>query len=779
MKKLSLVLFSLFTCLLMQAQAPAFPGAEGHGRYATGGRGGKVIHVTNLNDSGTGSLRAAVSGSAKKIIVFDVGGVIALRSNLNIGANTTIEGQTAPSPGITLRYYTVNPNGNNIIMRFIRIRRGQEKDVNDGADASTARHFTNILLDHCSLSWSIDEVASFYDNNNFTMQWCTIGESLNNAGHGKGAHGYGGIWGGKLASFHHNLILHVNNRSPRFNGARYDWEGYTSNAKYNDYKWENTVQAENVDFRNCVVYNCGNGCYGGPGGGQINMVNNYFKSGPAASTSRLTTVTVGASGNSEGYPKYWTMTSRYYLSGNQINENTNAGWSYMSYDDGTYLINGVRCSPDPNHYYGSNVTYYKNSAGKDCVPIKLDEPAPTGEVTTHATMTAYEKVLHYAGASLIPDEVDTRYVYETENATALYSGSKTNKPGRIDLVSDVKGYTEANFGTGSRSASFDTDKDGIPDAWETANGLNPSDPSDALLYSLDPAKYYTNIEVYCNSLVQEIMVNGNADAEDAVKEYYPEYKNEKGNTVEAINPDVAIIDQPDEKDITANGDITWELTTAIPDTKMVAGIVEGNANSYISQALMTLGNNLVPNSTRNINGKTLVSLKSTAKESSAETNAVNFTINVKENFKFMPNKIQFLISRIGTDSGVADVSWQNKNGTISLARGMELNRNSSDKGWYTEYNEEVSTIAAATGEQKMIINIYNVNAGKETAIGNVVISGVITSLVSGIEELEHAEAISTEYYNLQGMRILNPHHGIFIKKETLPNNKKVTQKINL
>ncbi|MBQ2130856.1 MAG: pectate lyase, partial [Prevotella sp.] len=163
MKKLSLVLFSLFTCLFMQAQAPAFPGAEGHGRYATGGRGGKVIHVTNLNDSGTGSLRAAVSGSAKKIIVFDVGGVIALRSNLNIGANTTIEGQTAPSPGITLRYYTVNPNGNNIIMRFIRIRRGQEKDVNDGADASTARHFTNILLDHCSLSWSIDEVASFYD----------------------------------------------------------------------------------------------------------------------------------------------------------------------------------------------------------------------------------------------------------------------------------------------------------------------------------------------------------------------------------------------------------------------------------------------------------------------------------------------------------------------------------------------------------------------------------------------------------------------------------------
>ena len=777
MKKLSIVLFSLFISLFAQAQAPAFPGAEGHGRYATGGRGGNVIHVTNLNDSGTGSFRQAVSGSAKKIVVFDVGGVIALKSNVNIGANTTIEGQTAPAPGITLRYYTVNPNGNNIIMRFIRIRRGQEKDVNDGADASTARHFTNILLDHCSLSWSIDEVASFYDNNNFTMQWCTIGESLNNAGHNKGAHGYGGIWGGKLASFHHNLILHVSNRSPRFNGARYDWEGYTSNTQYNEYKWENPVQAENVDFRNCVVYNCGNGCYGGPGGGQINMVNNYFKSGPAGNTTRLTTVTVGANGNAEGYPKYWTMTSRYYLSGNQIDENTNAGWNNMSYDSGTYLINGVRCSPDPNHYYGDKVNYYKNSAGKDCVSIKLDEPAPKGDVTTHPTAIAYEKVLGYAGASLVQDDVDARYVYETENATALYTGSKTGKPGRIDLVSDVKGYTESNFGTGKRESTFDTDKDGIPDEWEKANGLNPNDPSDALVYTIDPAKYYTNVEVYCNSLVQDIMLKGNADTDDAVKEYYPAYKEVNGNAVEAINADVAIIDQPSDEDVTANGDITWELSTAIPDTKMVTGIVDGQASNYVSQALMTIGSNLVPNNTRNINSKTMVLLKSTEKQSAAETNAVNFSINVGENYTFLVRKIHFLLSRIGTDSGNADVSWQSENGTVSLALGMELNRNKAENGWYTEYDEEINTIPAASGEQKLVINIYNVNAGKETAIGNVVISGLITSIASGIEEIEQVDAVATEYYNLQGMRVLNPNKGVFIQKETLENNKKVIRKV--
>ena len=530
-------LFIIFSLLFsgVAAQTPAFPGAEGHGRYVTGGRGGQVIHVTNLNDSGAGSFRNAVSGSSKKIVVFDVGGVIALKSNLNIGANTTILGQTAPAPGITLRYFTVNPNGNNIIIRYLRFRRGQEKDVNDGADASTARHFTGIMLDHCSLSWSIDEVASFYDNNNFTMQWCTIGESLNNAGHGKGAHGYGGIWGGKLASFHHNLICHVNNRSPRFNGARYDWTGYTSNKLYDEYKWENAVQAENVDFRNCVVYNCGNGCYGGPGGGKVNMVNNYYKTGPAATTSRLTTVTVGASGNSDGYPKYWTMTSRYYLSGNQINNNKDAGWSYMSYDDGTYLINGKRYSPDPNHYNGANETYEKNNAGTDCICIQLDEPTYTGEVTTHSAEQAYEKVLTYSGASLNQDDVDARYFTEARNGTATYTGSVTKQKGRIDLVSDVNGYTEDNFGTGSRDASFDTDKDGIPDAWETANGLNPNDATDAVTYTLDPAKYYMNIEVYANSLVQDIMVAGNADADDAAKEYYPAYKKEDGTPVEAIN----------------------------------------------------------------------------------------------------------------------------------------------------------------------------------------------------------------------------------------------------
>ncbi len=535
------------------AQAPAFPGAEGHGRYVTGGRGGKVIHVTNLNDKGTGSFRAAVTGNSKKIIVFDVAGVIPLASDLTIGSNTTILGQTAPSPGITLRYYTVRPE-DNCIIRFIRLRRGQEKDINDGADATWQRNKTGIIFDHCSFSWSIDEVASFYDNNNFTMQWCTVAESLTNPGHSKGAHGYGGIWGGKLASFHHNFVGHLMNRGPRFNGARYGWTGYTGNKDYATYKWENPVQAENVDFRNCVMYNAQGTCYGGPGGGQINIVNNYFKAGPShslksktlngikvsvssgnerGSQNRITQVTVSSSGNSDKkHPEYYEMTSRYFISGNttETTKGTitkNQDWKGVVYDKGTYTYNGEIYSADKKNFYGDAVAH-QTIDGVSCVKIKMDNPAPTGEVTTHSAAEAFSKVLAYGGASLYRDEIDARYMEEAKTGTAQYKGSITQSPGIIDKVSDVNGYTESTFGTASHPADFDTDKDGIPDAWELANGLNPNDDSDALTYSLDGKGYYTNLEVYANSLVEDIMKLGNADAENKVNEYYPECKNPTG-----------------------------------------------------------------------------------------------------------------------------------------------------------------------------------------------------------------------------------------------------------
>ena len=526
--------FALALTLPMQAQnAPAFPGAEGHGRYTTGGRGGKVIHVTNLNDDGNGSLRWALSQSGAKTIVFDVSGYIDLKSQLNVSSNTTIAGQTAPGDGITLRYYTLYfGKCDNVIVRFIRSRRSQVKDVNDGADATWGRNRKNIILDHCSFSWSIDEVASFYDNKDFTMQWCNITEGLN-AGHNKGNHSYGGIWGGKDASFHHNFIAHVQNRAPRFNGARYNWDGYDKTL------YENSIQAERVDFRNCVMYNWGNGngCYGGPGGGYINMINNYYKAGPGTKNkTRVTQVSVSdaSNGGDNPFPGY---ASRYYINGNYVTAASspeNYDWQGVIYDSGLYTINGEKYIADPNHYYGENQTYEKNTNGVDCIRLKLDEPIDAGEVTTHKAQTAFEKVLKYCGASFVRDACDVRYAEEAENGTTTFMGAIVKCAGILDIINDPEGTedpTTASYPTlreEKRPADFDTDGDGIPDEWETANGLNPSDANDGNEYTIDSEGIYTNIEVYLNSLVEHIMKDGNADAEDAVNEYYPKYNSASG-----------------------------------------------------------------------------------------------------------------------------------------------------------------------------------------------------------------------------------------------------------
>ena len=513
---------------ITEITAPAFPGAEGHGRYVTGGRGGEVRHVTNLNDKGEGSLRAAVNGNNKKIVVFDISGIIALESDLVIGANTTIEGQTAPAPGITVRYQTVRPSDNNII-RFLRIRRGEEKDVNDGADAIWQRQKDGIVLDHCSFSWSIDEIASFYDNQHFTMQWWTLGEALAKPGHSKGEHSYGGIWGGKGASFHHNFLCHMQNRVPRFCGARYNWD------KYDTEKYANSIQAEIVDFRNCVMYNWGggNGCYGGTGGGNINIVNNYYKAGPATNNkTRVTQISVATSSNASG-SDFMGYCSRYYINGNYVtaagNKAENYDWQGVIYDAGTSIIDGEHYIPDTKHMYGESIKYRKNSKDEDCVIIKLDNEVETGKVTTHSAQNAYQQVLTYAGASLYRDDVDARYMKEAADGTTTYTGSaeKTgdgkaiaHRPGIIDFVKDQGEYTLESNG---RPDNFDTDSDGMPDAWETANGLDPQS-NDAAEYTLDKHGFYTNVEVYCNSLVEEIMKAENDNADSRVDEYYPRIK---------------------------------------------------------------------------------------------------------------------------------------------------------------------------------------------------------------------------------------------------------------
>ena len=523
-----------------QDLGPAFPGAEGHGRYTQGGRGSEtdipeIRHVANLNDKGAGSLREAVNGSKKKIVVFDVGGYIDLESDLVIGDNTTILGQTAPGDGITLRFRTIR-EGNQNIIRFIRFRRSQVKDVNDGADATWQRQKSNIILDHVSMSWSIDEVASFYDNKNFTMQWCTVTEGLANPGHSKGAHSYGGIWGGKEASFHHNFIAHVQNRAPRFNGARYSWNGYDKE------KYANTVDAERVDFRNCVMYNWGNGngCYGGPGGGYINMINNYFKAGPGTKNkTRVTQVSVNSSSNGDSsHPELFGLSSRYYINGNYVeaagDKAENYDWNGVIYDGGLKTKEGERYIPDSQHMFGEEVEYI-DIDGTDCVKLKLDEPIDGAEISTHSAEEAYNSVLKYVGASLVRDAVDERLMEECLTGTVTYHGdvpapgmtSKSDTEGILDFI-NIPGEEEnpktASFPAlreMSHPADFDTDGDGIPDEWEIKNGLDPNNPDDALSFSLDPKGWYRNIEIYANAIVEHIIKAQNENASDILDEYFP------------------------------------------------------------------------------------------------------------------------------------------------------------------------------------------------------------------------------------------------------------------
>ena len=293
MKKLYTVCLMLVACLLMPSLAmsqhrESFPGAEGYGRYTTGGRGGKVYHVTTLEDNDQpGSFRYAVNQSGPRTIVFDVSGTIFLKSDLPLrNGNVTIAGQTAPGDGICIADRPFSINANNVIIRFMRFRVGN-RFVNaggdDGADGLGALDRSDIIVDHCSVSWSIDECLSFSGTKNTTVQWCIVSQSLKNAGHSKGAHGYGGNWGGSGSSYHHNLIAHHDSRTPRL-GPR-----------------PTTQLDERMDMRNNVIYNFGgNGCYGGEGM-NVNMVNNYYKPGAATKSGKYQTRIAGLGARTLSY----------------------------------------------------------------------------------------------------------------------------------------------------------------------------------------------------------------------------------------------------------------------------------------------------------------------------------------------------------------------------------------------------------------------------------------------------------------------------------------------
>ena len=431
----------------------AFPTAEGYGKYTVGGRGGKVYEVTNLNDSGEGSLRAAVEAKGPRTVVFRVSGNIDLKSDLRINnPNITIAGQTAPGDGICIKRYPLMISADEVIIRYIRARFGDESGQD--SDAISARYVKNLILDHVSASWSVDETMSIYHCENITVQWCLITESMFNSNHSKDTHGFGGIWGSNYSTYHHNLIAHHSSRNPRFASG-----------------------CGNTDYRNNVLYNWGyRSCYGAEAQQKgkeklnfstINMVANYYKPGPATAPDKKAEFADPSSrGNNDK--------GRWYVAGNFME-----GSPSVTVDNWS----GVR---------GSSY-------------IKLDQPWDAMPINQQTAEEAYKSVLNNAGATLPKrDVVDARIIEEARNGTATYEGvyktkkavaDKSKITGIIDSQKDVGGWPELN----STTAPTDTDHDGMPDEWESMNGLDPNNAADRNNVAADG---YTNMETYLNWLAE-------------------------------------------------------------------------------------------------------------------------------------------------------------------------------------------------------------------------------------------------------------------------------------
>ncbi len=438
----------------------AFPGAEGFGKFATGGRGGKVFIVTNLDDKGPGSLREAAETKGRRTIVFNVTGTIHLETKLSIKGDVTIAGQTAPGDGICIADQPVSLGGDNIIIRYLRFRMGDKfqsqagkVDGSGGDDALGGFKRKHIIIDHCSMSWSTDEVFSIYAGDSTTLQWNIISEPLNYSYHFETGdkdfehHGYGAIWGGLHLTAHHNLFAHCSNRCPRFNGIRH-------------------TPTEFVDYRNNVIYNWGsNNIYAGEGG-NYNIVNNYFKYGPNTSASVKYRICNPGKNETIGFGKW-------YVNGNYVDEAeevTTDNWK------GIHMGNG--------------------GTEADKKTTVIDKAFSAVSIPDQSAEKAFEEVIRHVGASYSRDTLDARIIHDVVNRKGDFIDVQGGYPHGTPYENTVNAWPSLR----SIQVAEDNDKDGIPDVWEKRYKLDPADPADANQYKLD--KHYTNIEVFFNSLVK-------------------------------------------------------------------------------------------------------------------------------------------------------------------------------------------------------------------------------------------------------------------------------------
>lgn len=451
----------------------AFPGAVGGGKYATGGRGGTVVHVTNLNDSGAGSFRDAVSKS-NRIIVFDVSGTIELKSNVLVSSNVTIAGQTAPGgSGITLKNYKLGMSGDNIICRYISSRPGPYVATSSGNDAWGGAKGSNSIIDHCSMSWTTDEQWGLYSNNEYyTVQYSIIGPADSWGGHKKGIHGFGMMMGKGYSTFDHNLIVH--NVSRNFRGK--------------------VVGTETADFTNNVIYNWAyQTAYGTIG--HLNYVNNTLKMGNGT-TGGKHYVSVDSSTSPQNF--------KIYLGGNRMLNKDDSVYSAVTGDNWA----GITVKS------GLGITLDDVKSGSSFETVVNGENVSTA-LKAESAEDSYNHVLEYAGngiSSSARTAVDKQVSYEAKtgtgnlSGTAAYSDADESQKAKIDdyniQCSAVYEYPAAVM----NKTITDSDNDGMPDEWEKARGLNPNDAAD--VNGDYCGQGYTNIEYYINDLTVDSFPEG-------------------------------------------------------------------------------------------------------------------------------------------------------------------------------------------------------------------------------------------------------------------------------
>ena len=467
----------------------AFPGAEGFGKYTSGGRGGKVVYVTTLADDANGTTEGSLRWAMKQYpdepltVCFAVTGEIRLVKDLRINRkNYTIAGQTAPGVGIVITHNKVNCGGSqNFIIRNVRFRIGRN-DVNGNIitqNAFGAENCSNYIIDHCEFGWSTEENMNTYDSHFITVQYCIVHEGLNDSGHPKGARGYGCQWGGSPATYHHNLLIHNNKRSCRFNGAQ-----------SNDY-------VVYLDYINNVVYNYGagsNGCYGGENTAKLaegeynglnsahecNFINNYYIPGPnTTSSDKLFFMSSYArSGATSWAPSQWYVDGNILEGEDKINADN---WQGVK-SERTYTLEQLRVDtlirPKTPWWRWTEDSIY-GRYDFDSYSYAASEYESAGE--------AYMTVMENAGC-WPHDHVGNRLMGEVFDRTYTYTGSKAKKKGILDTEVDAEGfypYVEV-------APLADTDLDGMPDEWELAHGCDPNVPDNNTLHESG----YTMLEYY-------------------------------------------------------------------------------------------------------------------------------------------------------------------------------------------------------------------------------------------------------------------------------------------